>query len=155
MFVIWGARHGLLLAVFHLLKNWHIVPSNQRRLGYWFNRQVTFLLIVIGWVFFRAADIHTSNYSCSSVLPAVEMLRQMTGLGGLHHSPQMAVGPANSHGFWMAMAALWLWCNFAPNSFEIAYTLKPRKRYALIAGATMALCILQLGTPVDFLYFRF
>ncbi len=153
LFVIWGVWHGLLLAVFHRLKHSRLVPSNEGRLGYWFNRHVTFVLIVIGWVFFRAADVRTSTYSYSSVLPAFEMLAQMIALRGIDHSPNLAVMPGSS--FWLGLAACWLWCNFAPNSFEIAYAIRLRKRYALIAGATMALCILKLGTPVDFLYFRF
>ncbi|MGO8690116.1 MAG: MBOAT family O-acyltransferase [Thermoguttaceae bacterium] len=153
LFVIWGAWHGLLLVVFHKLRNWRLVPSNDRRLGYWFNRQLTFFLVVIGWVFFRAADVRTSSYGYSSVSSAVEMMAQMIGWHGSHHAAELSILPG--YGFWAAMAACWLWCNFAPNSFEVAYTVKLRKRYALLAGAIMGLCILRLGTPVDFLYFRF
>ncbi len=153
LFVIWGAWHGLLLAVFHQLKKWRFVPSNERWIGYWFNRQVTFLLVVIGWVFFRAADLHASDYSFASALPAVEMLAQMIGLRGLGVSAEVTASPGPT--LWMAMAACWLWCNFAPNSFEVAYSMDLRKRYALVAGATMAICLLKLGSPVDFLYFRF
>jgi hypothetical protein len=153
LFVIWGAWHGLLLAVFHVLKNWQLVPSNEHWLGYWFNRHITFFLVVIGWVFFRAADVHTASYSYSSLLPAVEMLSQMAGLRGFAPFSQGDLIPGSS--FWILMGACWFWCNFAPNSFEVAYSIRLQKRYALIAGTTMALCILKLGTPVDFLYFRF
>ena len=152
LFVLWGAWHGLLLVTFHKLKNWGMVPSNEHRLGYWFNRQLTFFLVLIGWVFFRAADVRTSTYSYSSVVPAAEMLAQMSGFRGM--VPSAAI-PMPGMSFWLLLAACWAWCNYAPNSYELIYRATMRKRYALVAGTAMGLCILKLGSPVDFLYFRF
>jgi alginate O-acetyltransferase complex protein AlgI len=152
LFVIWGAWHGMLLATFHKLKKWGLVPSNDSSLGFWFNRQITFLLVVIGWVFFRAADIHTKSYSYTSILPAIDVLGQMTGLRGISPPPDVDYpGPK----FWVLMAACWAWCNLVPNTYEVIYGLNIRGRHALLAGATLAFCILKLGTSVDFLYFRF
>jgi alginate O-acetyltransferase complex protein AlgI len=152
LFVLWGVWHGLLLAGFHLLKKLGLVPSNERPLGYWFNRQLTFLLIVVGWVFFRAADVKGGNYGLDSLLPAFEMIGQMIGLGGLASGANV---PRLPLAFWGAIVACWAWCNFAPNSFQVAHNVGTARRYAVLAGATMAVCLLQFGARVDFLYFRF
>ena len=54
-FVIWGMWHGLLLVIERILKNTvQIVPKGL--LG----NALTFLLVMIGWVFFRAESIHSA-----------------------------------------------------------------------------------------------
>ena len=74
LFVIWGAWHGFLLVAFHRLKKWGYVLSNERPVGYWVNRQFMFLMVVIGWVFFCAADVRVGEYGFSSINPALQML---------------------------------------------------------------------------------
>ena len=152
LFILWGCWHGLLLTVFHFLKKRGWVPSNERALGHWFNRQVTFLLVVLGWVLFRAADVHRGDYGLASILPAFSLLADMVGLHGWRPPANVLL---SFDKFWALLGCCWLWCNFVPNSFEIAYSAPLRKRYAALAGVAMALCILELGMPVDFLYFRF
>ena len=152
LFVIWGAWHGFLLVAFHQLKKRGFVLSNDRPLGYWINRQVTFLLIVIGWVFFRAADVRSGELGLSSIRPAVQMLAQMAGLSGLAPA---ATGLAVPMTLWGLIAGCWLWCNFAPNSFELVYATRARAWQAAVAGTVMGVCFLQFGLGVDFLYFRF
>ena len=129
-----------------------LLPSNNHSFGYWFNRQLTFLLVVIGWVLFRSADVQPQSYGFQSVAPACRMLAEMLGLYG---SQTAATVTPLSTRFWMVLALCWGWCNFAPNSYEVVYRAHPRRIYAVLAGVTMALCLLQFGTPVDFLYFRF
>ena len=51
-FIIWGLYHGLLLIVERVLaKRWRFVPQ-----GY-LAQAVAFLLVLIGWVFFRAPNL--------------------------------------------------------------------------------------------------
>jgi alginate O-acetyltransferase complex protein AlgI len=50
MFVLWGAYHGLLLAMERALP----APSLDSALGRWTARVVTFHLVCLGWVFFRS-----------------------------------------------------------------------------------------------------
>jgi alginate O-acetyltransferase complex protein AlgI len=152
LFVIWGIWHGFLLVAFHQLKRWRLVPSNDRLLSYWFNRQVTFLLIVIGWVFFRAADVRVGEFGFSSILPAVQMLAQMIGLHGIEPTEFGLHVPRT---LWGLIAGCWLWCNFAPNSFEVVYAIRTRAWQAALAGAILGICVLRFGAGVDFLYFRF
>ena len=152
LFIAWGAWHGLLLMLFHWLNKRGLVPSNAQPVGRWFNRQVTFLLVVVGWVFFRAADVHTTGYGIASISPAFSLLGQMVGSRGLH----AAVGaPLASARLGVFMLISWLWCNFLPNSSQIAERVRATRWQAALAGATLAVCILRFGVSVDFLYFRF
>jgi alginate O-acetyltransferase complex protein AlgI len=64
-FVVWGIWHGLLLIIERvLLVRFRFQPSG------WAGQAVTFLLVMIGWVFFRASDLGA----------AVDYLTVMTGL---------------------------------------------------------------------------
>jgi hypothetical protein len=148
LYIIWGLYYALLIMAFRFLRSRGLVPSNDNPVGYWFNRQTTFVLLAVAAVFFRTADIPTYS-GIQSVLPAVRMLKQMIGLEGIASTVSVPVQ------LWLLLAFSWVWGNFAPNSFEVAYHTPPLRRYALAAGALMAVCFLQIGQPVDFLYFRF
>ena len=50
MFVLWGAYHGLLLALDRRLN----LPAPRGALDTWVRRIVTFHLVCLGWVFFRS-----------------------------------------------------------------------------------------------------
>jgi len=57
-FLVWGAYHGLLTASFHFYKTVLPVriaasPIYQSRAAAWGGAAVTFVLVTIGWVFFR------------------------------------------------------------------------------------------------------
>jgi D-alanyl-lipoteichoic acid acyltransferase DltB (MBOAT superfamily) len=76
-FVMWGTLHGLYLVVNHL---WHAL---RQRAGHALEREttfgrgtarlITFVAVVVGWVFFRA----------TSFTDAVAILRGMAGLNGV------------------------------------------------------------------------
>jgi hypothetical protein len=113
---------------------------------------LTFLLVVIGWVFFRTADVNVESYGFASVLPAFRMFADMLGLNGLTPATLAGqIGPL----FWCGIAACWAWCNFLPNSQEVGYRSEPTVMHGLLAGTLLAVTVLQLGSGVDFLYFRF
>ncbi len=76
-FVAWGALHGAYLVVNHVWRKvrkfsgrWLAGPSVIGRFASWL---LTFVAVVIGWVFFRAADFDA----------AVHMLAGMSGLNGV------------------------------------------------------------------------
>lgn len=153
LFILWGAWHGILLVLFHHLKQAQLVPSNDSLVGRWFNRSTTFLLIVVSWVLFRAADVSVQGAGWETVAPALRILRQLCGWHGFW--PASDVAPA-SIAFWCLVSCCWLICNFAPNSQTICYDPRSRQaRYLVAAGIILGICFTQLGTPVDFLYFRF
>jgi hypothetical protein len=73
-FVVWGALHGAYLVVNHA---WQALRGGERaaaaRKPTFWAWLLTFLAVVIGWVFFRAKDLDT----------AFDMLRGMAGLNGV------------------------------------------------------------------------
>lgn len=74
-FLIWGALHGALLTAQTLLK-----PGNPRTAaGKWVRRTVTFALVCIGWIFFRADSVSAA----ASMLAA--LLFPRSGTTGLSH----------------------------------------------------------------------
>jgi alginate O-acetyltransferase complex protein AlgI len=152
LFIVWGAWHGLLLAGYHALKSRGLVPSDESWAGKWFNRQMTFLLVVIGWVFFRAADVRTTSYGIGSIRPAFSVLKEMFGLSGWRSA---SGAPTTSGHLALLIVACWLWCNFLPSSNEVVERAKATSWRAAFAGAVLATCVLRLGAGVDFLYFRF
>ena len=57
-YLVWGAYHGVLLAAYHLYKtsiplSLATSPRYQSRLVSWSGTALTFLAVMIGWVFFR------------------------------------------------------------------------------------------------------
>jgi small-conductance mechanosensitive channel len=114
-FLIWGALHGCYLAVDHGLKalreklgvawRWQFAP---------FAQAATFLAVVVGWVFFRAA----------SLPEAVRVLQGMTQWHAPPADPVVREFPDNLLGLigganWGWIVGLLLLAFFAPNSQEI------------------------------------
>lgn len=55
-FVIWGAWHGLMLTIGRYTKIFKILPGGP-------STGLTFILVMLGWVWFRAGDVpHALNY---------------------------------------------------------------------------------------------
>lgn len=75
-FLVWGAWHGGFLALERHWRERHPEPRLPRPIAVaW-----TLLLVMIGWVFFRAADLGA----------AFRILSGMAGFSGLHISPALA-----------------------------------------------------------------
>ncbi len=74
-FVIWGVLHGCYLTLNHFWRaiTQHRFSPRTRRLFRPFGWLLTFVAVVIAWVFFRANDVST----------AWEFLRSMAGLNGV------------------------------------------------------------------------
>ncbi|MGB0712495.1 MAG: MBOAT family O-acyltransferase [Gammaproteobacteria bacterium] len=89
-FVIWGALHGFYLIINHawsaLSAGWLFKPSGHA----WriFAHTLTFLAVVVAWVFFRAPDMET----------ALRVLRGMAGFNGfiLPATYEFQLGPIAS-----------------------------------------------------------
>ena len=168
-FVIWGGLHGLYLMVFHAwrrLRDACGLEGGSTRLAMLcapFAWLATFLLVVVAWVFFRAADLPA----------ALSVLRGMAGHNGAQLPDQIiALVPALGHvangvgkvryladgtvmgfvemvsmiGLGLAITAL------APTLPE----LRPRLRYLLVVPcAALALQRVVYGSSSAFLYFKF
>ncbi len=186
-FVVWGGLHGVYLIVNHAwirLRAARFGDLPARRPERLAAMLLTFLAVVVGWVFFRA-----ENFSA-----ALGMLEAMAGFNGAvvpHTWPRLcgaclwvaqhklgidiAVGPTAS-GFdplgdslyWIAglLAVAWL----APNTQEIMGKFKPALErierpgrpswapttaWALLIGGVGTLSLLHLSRVSEFLYFQF
>lgn len=167
-FVFWGGLHGLYLVINH---GWHRLrqavgfpPGEPSLWGRCIGCPVTLLAVIIGWVFFRAADFDA----------ALAVLRGMAGLNGAVLPSQligfipMLAGIADGVGAvpylaggsimgFIEMAVLvglgFALTFFAPNLHQIS----SKARLALLVpsfGFTLQKVVFAAGAT-QFLYFRF
>jgi alginate O-acetyltransferase complex protein AlgI len=133
-FVVWGGYHGLLLALY---RRWgralDAVPAAVRQVG-------MFVLVVVGWVFFRATDFTM----------AASLLRRMFLPTGGDTVPSLG---------WVLvlLTVAAAWAMLGPNAFDIHRDWRLRPRTVLIGALAAGVCLaLMLGTQVSpFLYFQF
>jgi len=131
-FVFWGAYHGVLLCFYRLFRNsWDRLPDILRATG-------TFLLVVVGWVFFRS-----ENFSM-----AAAMLARMFSFSAGDLFPGLA-------GLLVVLLISACVAHFAPNTFEIRHVWKPWIVAGLCAGYSAALLAIASGQQSPFLYFQF
>jgi hypothetical protein len=138
------------------------------------------LAVVVGWVFFRAADYGASRDMLAAMFslhdlgltPAYgevvrnSLLSNIAGLLGFHPAPSTTLG-----GIFLALLLLVL---LAPNSQQImsqyfappgklpapaprygAFRWKPSKRSAVILSIASLWALLGLSSVSEFLYFQF
>lgn len=142
VFLIWGSYHGLLLAIeravqerrsFRILNR---VPLKFRVLS-------TFLLVTIGWVFFRSPDLSF----------AMQWLKQMftldSSLSLFHFEPKFR------DRFMGALVAAVLISFGAKNTWEIHLEPLMKPRYAWLTAALMITCLAFFSKNSPFLYFQF
>lgn len=153
-FLIWGALHGFYLMVNHF---WHSLKlTSDNILFRLFSWAVTFMAVIVAWVFFRAANLDT----------ALDMLVSMAGGYGLGSLSASAL---------FVPAGLLLLAFFMPNTQQImdykppagtygAYMAqkipalmqwKPLPVWALFIGALFALCLMYMTQVSEFIYFQF
>jgi alginate O-acetyltransferase complex protein AlgI len=163
-FVIWGSLHGSYLIVNHL---WRALRRHSgggsellsttlgRRLG----RAITFVAVVIAWVFFRSEDVGS----------AVQMLLAMAGTNGAARSE--SVDSAAALVVSIALLAI-AW--FAPNTQELtgyegpegAYAAtearrppllrwRPSAGWAVAIGCLFGAALMLMSKVSEFIYFQF
>lgn len=142
-FIIWGAWHGVLL-VLERAGFGRVLARMPSLLG----QGYTLLMVMIGWVFFRAADLPT----------AWKMLQLMFGGGaggGPPHDWRIDIGPVQ----WSALAIgilLAVWRREQPaqpfhaSGWRLGAGMAAALLALLLCGATLA-----AGTYNPFIYFRF
>lgn len=182
-FVMWGALHGLYLAVNHA---WHQVRGaagqdlkRSTALGRFAGMMLTFLVVVIGWVFFRAESFDAALAILSGMvgLNGTTLPRSWYGSppwrllegAGVHFGSLPAIkGSVNEMISWIA--TLWVLAWVAPNTQQIMAGFKPSLENVarvralrwqptmLWAGATTFVlfhAVTQIGKVSEFLYFQF
>jgi D-alanyl-lipoteichoic acid acyltransferase DltB (MBOAT superfamily) len=143
-FVIWGAMHGVYLAVHRV---WSARFSMPRLLGV----AITFPAVLFAWVMFRA----------TSVSDAVTIWKTMLGLNGFtlpgiyHAIAQTQHSPfINGTEVWY-MACLLVFVLSGKNVHESLVSSVPSRSSAIYASVMIFTSILALGRPSTFLYFQF
>jgi D-alanyl-lipoteichoic acid acyltransferase DltB (MBOAT superfamily) len=176
-FVVWGALHGLYLVVNHLWRalRGHLDggPGTSTALGRHLGQGITFVAVVVAWVFFRSEDMGT----------AVRMLRAMAGSNGLGLPASMANlwlglpgarGPVDSAAALLVSAGLLAIAWFAPNTQELtgyvgpegaqaaqqahrppAVRWQPSAGWAVAVGCLFGIALMLLSKVSEFIYFQF
>ncbi len=140
-FVIWGAIHGGMLS----LERMQGKDSFYRQLFRPMRVAVTFLIVCVSWVFFRAKDLSSSMAYLKSLLGAGGALANAKMLGGLIYQPYYLL--------MIAAAAVFVW--FAPQTWDFTRRLTlPKALWCLfLLLISIATMITQDYNP--FIYFIF
>jgi alginate O-acetyltransferase complex protein AlgI len=169
-FVIWGGLHGVYLAVNHAFaalreRTGFVAPS---AIGSTLSWLLTFLSVVVGWVFFRAASWNA----------ALDMLASMANLPSRNSAGAETYFYAEEAGsilVWPWCALLMLIVLLAPNTQEIMrdhligvtsrgrtvglsamyLTFRRSGGWAIAVGMMLAIGLACLPQPTSFLYFNF
>jgi alginate O-acetyltransferase complex protein AlgI len=131
-FVIWGAYHGLLLIAYRVGgAGWDALPGPLRR-------ALMFLLVVIGWVPFRAPNLDA----------ALQIFGTMFGwasgatlVGGELLLPLLVLAGAIAH--------------VARNSWEVDHRWRPAAALGMTVLFALCLGLIYAGQRMPFLYFQF
>jgi alginate O-acetyltransferase complex protein AlgI len=173
-FVIWGALHGIYLVVNHLWIAFRPPPrfdGNRTAFsGLQFSQALTFLAVVVAWVFFRA----------ESLPGAQSMLLSMFGIGAAEFgmdgiNANDLVGSLQDGMPILALCGLLVW--FAPSTQQIMYRYmqdpeiyparetfsgphslrwRPTLPWAVVVGFLAVYAFnTMLDTVSEFLYFQF
>ncbi|MEH6591113.1 MAG: MBOAT family protein [Halioglobus sp.] len=168
-FVIWGALHGFYLVVHRvwqllserLIPKGIVNPSVARVMSV----LITFLVVVVAWVFFRAVSFDG----------AINILKSMFGFHGGGFSAMLSHNIIGLESLPLVIAlALTAW--FMPNTQQLLryyrpalnvykeigsnkgdkkYLWRPSVAWGVFIGLSSSLAILSLGKVSEFLYFQF
>ena len=118
-FVAWGALHGFYLIVNHGWRHLRGNPPGSRQeqgsfLAVMAARTITFLAVVVAWVFFRAPDVGS----------ALSILHAMCGLDGVSLAPG-AIGTTYRPGAiaWLMALLAFVW--ILPNTYQLMDRFPP------------------------------
>ncbi|MDZ4676448.1 MAG: MBOAT family O-acyltransferase [Oligoflexia bacterium] len=138
-FFAWGLFHGIILCTERFFKdrNWNLLNNNTVK---W---MFTFLLVNLGWIFFRAPDFST----------AFLWLQKVFLLNGDLTWDVLSLPERHKDRFFIALALSVLLAFFSKNTWEI--NLKPSRVTALVLGLLFAVCLMYMGDESPFLYFQF
>lgn len=184
-FVIWGGLHGIYLVIHQawlgLRKRLGHNLARSTSVGHVFGVSLTFLMVVVGWVFFRAQTFDG----------ALAVLRAMFGFNGVTLPDAIALRmgdvapllvkagvvftPGGGSSFLMNylwIAALLPMVFLAPNTQQIMARYKPAldcphewqanrlawlpgRGWAVLMAVVLVAGLLSLAQPSEFLYFQF
>lgn len=138
-YVVWGTFHGLILGLERLVKDrgWGFKVSKVVSWG------VTFLLVNIGWVFFRA----------HSMTDALLWLKKIFMMNSDLSWDITLIAAKHRDRFALAVVVALLVAVFAKNTWQIQF--KPSFKNAAILAFMFVVCLMYMGEESPFLYFQF
>ena len=149
-FVLWGALHGGMLAFERARDSRRKARpnrDNRRRLPRPIRIGVTFLIVCLGWVFFRAKTLGQAVTYCKSLF-ALGAERTSAGSDALAGALY-----TRYHVSMFALAALLVWA--APNTWAFTARLSaPRAAFAM-ALLVLSIFVMWTQSTNPFLYFQF
>lgn len=152
-FVLWGTYHGILLALNHALTGYDILKN---KVTVPLSKTITFLLVVFGWVLFRAADLDSAS----------KMLSAMVGFGFPATNATTLVKPEK----WAIVGGLLFFVWVFPNTQQLFKNYRlilnddyeknsinwtPKMRWVLITSLLLVTGVLSLSNVSEFLYYQF
>jgi alginate O-acetyltransferase complex protein AlgI len=156
-FIIWGGLHGMFLSINHGFRDLKIkVPT----LLSW---SVTFLCVIIAWVFFRSKNLNDALLLLKSmfgfrtiIIPSswqpIFPFAQTLGLQFGSVNLLIAGAAFQLLGLFFLIFVVCL----LPNSYEIATKhFKPNLKWTILIGGLFCLCLWFINNPTEFLYYQF
>ncbi len=140
-FVIWGGFHGVLLAAERTRGGEQATAGLPRVVRV----MTTFFLVLISWVFFRAADLPGALEYLASMAGLAAARPEAALLGGLIHQPYYFGS--------FAVAALVVWA--APQTWDWSRRLSVPKLISSLALLWLALVVMETQGYNPFIYFIF
>ncbi|NQV81856.1 MAG: MBOAT family protein [Alphaproteobacteria bacterium] len=158
-FIVWGGLHGAGMIVHRIWERWALPLPHAIAWA------LTFLFVVVTWVFFRA----------DSIGDAMEILRAMAGLKGVVLPPQLepilpwlAGDGIGFEVYWFTqidwdsakyafvmLPALLLLSISARNSIQLAESFKFRLRDGLILATGLSMAFALVHREAEFIYYQF
>lgn len=140
-FVVWGGLHGSLLA----LERMQGKTSVYRRLPALLKVALTFVTVLVTWVFFRATDLPS----------ALDYLASMAGVGAPREGAGLLAGIVYQPYYIVTFVAAALVTWGCPQTWDWSRTLTAPKAVAVAAALVLAAVMLTTQAFNPFIYFIF
>jgi alginate O-acetyltransferase complex protein AlgI len=140
-FVIWGAIHGGMLA----FERAQGKDSVYRRLPRPARVGLTFFVVCLSWVFFRAKTLPQAMTYLKSLFGAAEVTNAADAIAGVIYTPY--------HGTMFVIAAIVVWG--MPNTWVFTERLPWPRAVGGLALLALSIAVLWTQTTNPFLYFQF
>ena len=156
-FIFWGTMHGVALMINHQWRRLKIDLPKFVNIG------LTFITVVLLWVFFRAENFHSAwNVILSMTdiyntgIPANGFYQEHLGmLANYGISFSLWTLPNGIHTIISALLVLFIILLLVPNPIKIMERFKPNNIWVVIISVLLIYSILHLNNYSEFLYFQF
>jgi len=131
-FVAWGAYHGALLAAYRAWgTSWDRLPRDIRRMA-------MFVLVVVGWVFFRSTTFAMAAHIVGKMFTPAS--------GALVPQPNLAM---------LALLIAAAMAMVGRNAFQLTHEYRWPGRFVIASGLAASLAVIAGFRSSPFLYFQF